>query len=183
MTQTERTTPEVNSDLQDNTAGLLSPADVRNAIASAMGGYAGLLLTVGGAPQTLVGVAQTPVKIDQYDLVSAQSIDANLDGSQADAGTGILTVGQAGIYHVGVFASFSLNQNNRLVTFQTFRNGAPGLVELERFVSNGADVGEMAATGIVPLGQGDEIDFRVSQSSGFADITFVSLGLNMHRVG
>lgn len=183
MTQTERTTPEVNSILQDNASSDISPEDVRDAIASAMGGYAGLLLTVAGAPQTLVSVAQTPVKIDQYDVVSAQSVDNNIDGSLADDGTGILTVGQAGIYFVSVFASFSLSQNNRLVTFQTFRNGAPGLVEVERFVSNGSDVGEIAASGIVPLGDGDEIDFRVSQSSGSADITFVSLGLNMHRVG
>lgn len=181
MTQTELTTPEVNAALQDNTDGDISPEDVRDAVASALGGYASMSLA--GVPAVLAAVAQTPVVITQYDTVQAQSIDVNLKGATADDVTGLLTAGVDGIYAISFYASYSLNQNNRLTAFQAFLNGVGGDPEFERFVSNGADVGEVAATGMVVLSEGDTIEIRVSQDSGSADFTFGSLGLNMHRVG
>lgn len=183
MAQTERDLATIQTSLADNVSGAITPEDVRDAVASVGGGYAGLLLTSAGAPQVLAGVAQTPLAITQYDVRSAQSADVNDDGSAADAGTGIITVNAAGLYHVDFFTSFSLNANNRTVTFRSFLNGSPGLIELERFVSTGADVGEMAASGIVPLAAGDEIEIRVSQSSGSADVSFIALGFNLFRVG
>ncbi len=181
MTQTELTTPEVNAALQDNTDGDISPADVRNAIASALGGYAAVVL--GGGPAVLSPVAQTPVVITQYDTVRAQSIDVNLKGALANAATGQLTAGVDGLYHVSFYASYSLNGNNRLASFQGFLNGIAGDPQFERFTSNGADVGEIAASGIVALSEGDTIEIRVAQDSGSVDFTFTALGLNMHRVG
>ncbi len=181
MSQTERTTTEINTALQNNVAGDISPEDMRDAIGSAMGGYASVSLA--GAPAALAAVAQTPLVITQYDTVQAQSVDENTDGAQANAGTGILTAGVAGVYAISFFASYSLNQNNRLTSFRAFLNGVGGSPEFERFVSNGADVGEIAATGIVVLAAGDTVEVRVSQDSGSADFTFSALGLNMHRVG
>ena len=42
MTQTELTIPDMNTALQDNVANAISPSDLRNVMATALGGYAGL---------------------------------------------------------------------------------------------------------------------------------------------
>ncbi len=181
MTQTERTITEINTALQDNEAGDISPEDMRDAVGSAMGGYAAVSLA--GSPAVLAAVQQTPLVITQYDTLQAQSSSENADGADADEVLGQLTAGVAGVYAISFYASYSLNQNNRLTSFQAFLNGIAGEPNFERFVSTGADVGEIAATGIVTLAQGDTVEVRVSQDSGSADFTFNSVGLNMHRVG
>lgn len=181
MTQTERTITEINTALQDNVAGDITPEDMRDAVGSAMGGYASVALA--GASAVLSAVAQIPLVITQYDTVEAQSLDENTDGAQANAGTGLLTAGVAGVYAVSFYASYSLNQNNRLASFRAFLNGIAGDPEFERFTSTGADVGGVSLTAIVPLAAGDTVEMRVSQDTTSADFTFTALGLNMHRVG
>jgi len=181
MPQTERTTPEVNAILADNEAGDISPQDMRDVVASIFGGYAGL--GFGGAASGSLGLTTTPVVITQYDSRISQSVDVNLEGSAADQSTGIITIGQAGIYQVNFFCSFDLSANNRLVTFQAFRNGSSGEPGLERFVSNGADVGEVAASGPAVLADGETVEIRVSLDTGTADMSFTSLGFSVFRVG
>jgi len=180
MSQTERTTTEVNTALQDNVAGDVTPEDIRDAVGSALGGYAGL---TGGGPAVLAGVQQTALVITQYDTIQAQSSAVNVDGADADDVLGELTAGVAGVYFLSFFASYSLDQNNRIATFQAFVNGIAGALKFDRFTSNGADVGEIAASGVVVLAADDVVDVRVSQDSGSADFTFSAVGLSMFRVG
>lgn len=183
MTQTERTLAAVQALLADNASQDISPQDLRDAIASAAGGYASLLLTITGAPATLVGVAQTPVLIAEYDLRASQSIDANIDGHSADLVTGAITVGETGIYFHSFFASFSLSINNRTIHFQPHTNNAVGLLEVDRFIGSAGDVGVIAMHAVVPYAKGDVVDMRVLIDSGTGDVTFEAIGFCMFRVG
>jgi len=181
MPQTERTTAEVNEILKDNTSKDISPQDMRDVVASIFGGYASLGFA--GAASGSLAVSTTPAVITQYDVRETQSIDVNLEGCAADQSTGIITIGQAGIYQVNFYCSFDLNQNNRLVTFQAFRNGLANEPGLERFVSNGADVGEVAASGQAVLADGETVEIRASLDTGTGNMSFTSLGFSVFRVG
>jgi len=181
MPQTERTTAEVNELLKDNTSEDISPQDMRDVVASIFGGYAGLGFA--GAASGSLAVDVTPAVITQYDEVISQSIDVNLEGCAANQSTGIITIGQAGIYQINFFCSFDLTQNNRLVSFQLFVNGGSDEPGLERFVSNGADVGEVAASGPAVLADGAVLDIRASIDTGTAGMIFSSLGFSVFRVG
>lgn len=181
--QTERTLAAVQALLADNASEDISPQDVRDAIASVAGGYASLILTISGAPVTMIGVAQTPVVIAEYDLLASQSIDANIDGHSADLVTGSITVGEAGIYFQSFFASFSLSTNNKIIHFQPHTNNAVGLLEVDRFVGSAGDVGVIAMHTVVPYAKGDVVDMRVLIDSGTADLTLEAMAFCMFRVG
>lgn len=179
---TERTTAEINALLADNTGGDISPQDIRDAFATSHGGYAGLILSIAGAPATLP-VSTSPAVITQYNIRSAQSVDTNTGGCSADPATGIITVGQTGIYKVGFFCSSSIDANNRLGRFTPHINGSVGLVDVERAFSNANDIGSISFHGIIPYTAGDQIDIRVALDTGTATMSFVSLGFHLHRIG
>jgi len=179
---TERTTAEIMALLANNQTGEISPEDIRDAFATSHGGYAGLLLSIAGAPTTLP-VSTTPAVITQYNIRSAQSVDANTGGCSADPATGIITIGQTGIYKVGFFCSSSIDANNRLGKFTPYINGSIGLVDVERAFSNANDVGSISFHGVVQYTAGDQIDMRVALNTGTATMTFVSLGFHLHRIG
>lgn len=183
MSQTERDTAALQTLLADNVARDLSAQDIRDAIASALGGYAGLALTIPSSPITKVGVAQTPLIITEYDAVTVQSADANVDGSVANATTGVVTTPADGIYQCSFYASFTSSVNNHLVHFQHFKNGSLGLIESQRFIRTGSDVGAVSMFNPFLFTAGDEHDVRIFVDAGSADITFQALGFNFFRVG
>lgn len=183
MPQTERTTAQIQSLLANNTTGDISPQDLRDAIATVLGGYASILLTVSGAPATKTGVAQTPLVITEYDLIGSQSVDANVGGASASAATGEITIGQTGLYWVSFFASFFASANNVLVHFHPFIDNAVGLVKVDRFLSTGADVGVVSMGAVVPYSEGAEVDIRIFVGAGTTDITFEAMVFSVHRVG
>jgi hypothetical protein len=183
MSQTERTTDAVMALLADNTTGNIDPEDMRDAIATSMGGYASMILNIAGSGAVKSSVSTTPVKITEYNVVTAQSITDNAGGSSADAATGVLTVGTTGCYFVSFFTSFSLDGNNKLVHFQPFINNTVGLVEVTRFIGTGSDTGLVAMNAVVPYSAGDEVDIRVLLNTGTQDVTFEALGFTIFRVG
>jgi hypothetical protein len=183
MAQTERSTATLQTLLADNVSGNISPNDIRDAIGSALGGYAGLSLTISGSPAAPLSVAQTPVKITEYDTVTAKSIDANLMGSTADAATGTITVGQTGIYHCGFYCSFSSSVNNKIVRFQHFVDNTLTEIEVQRFIRTGSDIGLVSLEGVFAFTAGEVHDVRVFIDVGTADLSFQALGFNIYRVG
>lgn len=183
MSQTERDQVIVRSLLQDNVSGDISPADIRDAIASLMG-YACLLLTPTGAPAVMNGVDTSFQLVDIFDTISAQSSDVNLLGSNADLGPDFRLVANAdGFYKIDFFASFSLSENNRLVTFRPHINDAVTLTEVDQFVGTGSDTQVVSFSAIADLDPADEIDMRVLLNTGTANMTFLAAALMMHRVG
>jgi hypothetical protein len=182
MAQTERSQSAIEALLADNTGRNISPQDARDAFASHQG-YGGIVLSVGGAPASILGVGTGYSLVDIFDVISAQSIDANLLGVQATlSSTYALQVGSAGIYRICFWASFSSSTPNKLVTFRPHINGSPGIVEVDRFVSS-SDTGVASFEGIIPYAASDSIDMRVKVDTGTADLTFLAAALNIHRVG
>ena len=183
MPEQERTIANLAALLADNVAGDISPQEVRDLMASSMGGYAGLIQTVAGGQDTLLAVGATPVLIDVYDVVSSQSIDVNLLGAQASLANSELTVGVDGFYQLSFFASFHLGSNNKTASFVAFLNGVATDLEYDVFVSNGSDIGGVGLSHVFALTAGDLIDFRVSIATPSSDVIFTACGLSMHRVG
>lgn len=183
MPEQERTIANLAALLADNVTGDISPQEVRDLMASAMGGYAGLIQTVAGGTETLVGVGATPVLIDVYDAVSSQSIDVNLVGAEASLANSQLTVGVDGFYQLSFFASFNLGSNNKTAKFIAFLNALATDLEYDVFVSNGSDLGGVGLSHVFELNAADLLDFRVSIDTPTADVIFSTCGLSMHRVG
>lgn len=183
MAQTERTYAQVLALLADQTAGGISPQDVRDAIAS-LTGYGGMVLSVAGAPAVMTGVGTGFSLVDIFDVITAQSSDVNAGGIVADiASTYDLVLTSGGIYKVSFSASFSSSSNNVLVNFRPHLNGSPGLIEVDRFLGTGSDTGVVAFNGILAYAPGDTIDIRVAVDSGTANLTFLAASFNAHRVG
>jgi hypothetical protein len=180
MSQTELSYADLVAGLPDNVAQEISPSDVRNAFATALGGYASLIQGI--SPTSMLAVLSARV-VDVFDNIVAKSIDVNSAGSDASLSTNALTVGEDGIYFVNFFASFQTGNNNRTVLFQPFVNGFnTNLKILQRF--GAVDVQTTSFFGTFPLNKDDEIDIRVSIfAGGSTDLIYQSAGFSIFRVG
>jgi hypothetical protein len=182
MMDTERTTAEVLSLLANNVTGAISPQDMRDVVASCLGGYAGLLLSIGGAP-----VAQAVTTTDQvvtvFNIASAQSSTTFANGCSANPGTGELTIGVTGFYNVHFFLSVSSDVNNKIVHLTPYINGNIGLVEVDRKFGTQNDVGVIAMSGVVPYTAGDVVDVRARVETGTANLNWEAASFYIHRVG
>lgn len=183
MAQTERDMSLVQSLLADNTAGAISPQDLRDAIAS-LQGYGCLLLAGGGGGTTINSVGTSYVLVDVFDTITTQSSTANTSGvTCALSPTYALTFGSSGVYRVGFYASFSSSGNNKLVTFREHKNGVAQPVEVDRFIATGSDTGVVSFEDIEVESAGDVIDLRVKIDTGTTNLTFLAAGITAHRVG
>ena len=181
MTQTELTTTAMNAGLPDNQGGAISPSDVRNAMATALGGYAGLIQTV--APTTMFTVDFTPLIITVWDAITAQSSTVNSAGASADLVTEKITVGEAGIYFFNFFASIRTGTNNRTVQFQPAVNNTPASLKVLQRIGTASDVQTCPFSGIFSLAKDDELDMRVSVIGGATDVLFDGASFSIFRVG
>ncbi len=182
MTQTELTTADMNTALQDNVANDISPSDLRNAMATALGGYAGLFQAVG--PTTMFLVPATPTVISVWDNLSPKSLDVNAAGSTASLATEEITIGEAGVYHVDFFASFTTGNNNKTVQFQPFVNAVGTSFKVLQRLSTGSDIQSTPFTGIFAFAKDDTIDMRVAVVVGGPDdVLFQNASFSIFRVG
>lgn len=182
MADTERTVGSIQSLLADNVSGAISPQDLRDALATTLGGYASLILTISGAP-VVQGLTTSDQVITAYDMVGAQSSTNFTGGCSANATTGVITVGQTGFYLVAFFTSSRVDANNKIVHFTPYINNSIGLVEVDRKFGTSNDVGVVAMNAIVPYTAGDDVDVRARVESTTTNITYEALAFHMHRVG
>lgn len=183
MADTERTTAALQALLADNTSGAIGPQDLRDLLASCLGGYAGLLLSIAGSPAAPLTLTTMDQVLTQYNAVSAQSSDLFTGGCSADAGTGKITIGQTGLYHVGFFASCRVSTNNKIVHFTPYIDNVIGLVEVDRKFGTSGDVGVVSMHAVVPYTGGAVVDVRARDEAATTDITFESMAFHVHRVG
>lgn len=181
MTQTELTIAAMNTALQDNQAQAISPSDVRNAMATALGGYAGLIQTV--APTTMLAVTSTPTIIDVWDAITAQSSSVNSAGASASITTEKITVGEDGVYFFNFFASVRTGANNRTLVFQPFVNAVLQSLKVSQRIGTASDVQTCPFSGVFALLKDDEIDMRVSVIGGTTDVLFDGASFSIFRVG
>lgn len=181
MAQTEKAWAVIEALLADNTSGDISPQDLRDALASAMG-YGGISLSTGAAGATQAGVSGTPAVVDVFDT-KIESVDVNTAGVAADiVSTYSLTPGSTGIYMVSFWSSFSSSSVSRTVTFQMFRDGALDEINIDRYIS-ASDTGVVAASCITSITAGEVLDMRASVSTATTTLTYEGLAFNVHRVG
>lgn len=183
MSQTERTIAQVQSILANNATKDISPEDIRDALATALGGYAGLLLTIAASPVIKATLSTIPLIISEYNLVTAQSVDENINGTGANVGTGIITTNQSGIYRLGFHASYSLDTSNKEVSFQLFKNAAVDQVGIKQFILTTPRKALVCFETIVLANAGDDWDIRTFIDSGSVDMEFTSLAFTCHRIG
>ncbi len=181
MTQTELSIAAMNLALQDNQSKDISPSDLRNAMATTLGGYAGLIQTV--APATMFTVDFTPLIITIWNAITVQSSDVNAAGASADLLTEKITVGEDGIYHIDFFASIRTGSNNRTVQFQPAVNNTPSSLKVLQRIGTASDVQTCPFSGIFALLKDDELDMRVSVIGGVTDVLFDGAGFSIFRVG
>ena len=182
MAQTERTYASIETLLADNVIGAINPQDLRDAIAS-LTGYGGLLLSTSGAGATMNTVGTTPVLIDVFDTITAQSASVNTAGIAAQlSATYSLTIGATGIYMVSFWASLSSSAIPRTLTFQLFRGGVVDIINLERYVS-ASDTGAVAFSQACSLTAADVLDMRVFGNTGTTNLTFRGAGFSVNRAG
>jgi hypothetical protein len=182
MSQTERDFATINSLLGNNTTGEISPQDIRDAFAS-LQGYGCMILSAGGSG-SITGVGTSYSLVDIYDTISAKSIDVNSAGVNAELAPNFqITINATGFYRVAFYASFSSTANNKLITFREFKNGSPGIVEVDRWIGTGSDTGVVSFEDIESESVGDVIDMRVKIDSGTTDLTFLAAAMTVHRVG
>jgi hypothetical protein len=183
MAETERTLSDLQSILATNTSGDISPTDVRDLLASSLGGYASMILSIAGSPSAAMGLTTTDQVVTEYNLVTAQSVDNFTGGCSASAVTGEITIGVTGLYHVAFWSSCRVDDNNKVVHFTPYINGSIGLVEVDRKFGTGGDVGSIAMSAIVPYTGGVTVDVRARVESGTTNITYEALGFYVKRVG
>lgn len=182
MPGTERTLPVLRALLADNGGGDIDPVDIRDVVASCLGGYAGLILTTAAAPvPQAINVADAV--ITAYDVVTAESIDEFVNGCNADEVAGTITVGTTGFYEFHYFMSATLSNNNRELTFTPYVDNVAASIEVSRFFTTGSDIGHMSMSGIVLLTAGQVLDMRVNTTTGATTISYDSMSFHIKRVG
>jgi len=181
MAQTELSYTDLVAGLPDNVAQEISPSDVRNAFATALGGYASIVQFVG--PSTMFTVLGAVI-VNVFDSIVAKSEDVNSAGASASLATNALTVGEDGVYFVNFFASFEASSNNRTVQFQPFVNGILTSLKVLERIGTASDVTTVPFFGTFVLSKDDSIDMRVSITAGGAsDLIFTTAGFSIFRVG
>lgn len=182
MSQTELSYTDLVAGLPDNVAQEISPSDVRNAFATALGGYASMVQTVG--PTSMLAVTSTPTIINVFDATVVQSNDVNSAGATVSLATEEITVGEDGIYFINFFASFEMGSNNRTVQFQPFVNGGGTSIKVLQRIGSASDVQTTPFFGTFVLSKDDAIDIRVAVIvGGTSDIFFEAAGFSVFRVG
>ena len=182
MAQTEKSQTAIRSLLADNEAGNISPEDLRDALASAMG-YAGLVLSASGGPVTMTDISTTYGVIDIFDTITAESSDVNTNGSEVVLSTDYaITVKSSGVYKVSFWASFGVTGGGETISVALYANGSPTILEVERDVAT-STYGVISFDGIMALAADDIIDARIKIATGTDDVNFKSAGLSLFRVG
>ena len=156
MTDTARSLSALQALLADNTAGDISPQDLRDVLVSALGGYGGLHVTAGA---TLQACTATPVLLTQWTGVFAsdQMTPAHAtDGVTATvAMTARASVSLAFTSSAAVAVTFEIRKNAVLVT---------GAKSTSTVVTTGETMGAHIEA-VVSLAASDVLTVYVSSAS------------------
>lgn len=161
MAETERTYAAIIALLADNTSGDISPEDVRDAIASCMGGYGGLKTDSAQAMTAVIGTS--PIKMTTWnDDLPSEGINVISDNANND-----IDVTLAGDYEVHFWCSTSSATSGVSYAFQLYVDGV-AVDELRTTESaSSSDLDSPPAfSGIITLSGGETLDVRVFCSSG-----------------
>jgi hypothetical protein len=157
MADTRRTLAAILALLADNTAGDISPQDLRDFVISAMGEYASIYVSGGVTAQTVSG---TPAKMTGF---AANGISA---GATPDHTNDQITIGTAGDYQIDFQLGSFTGTNGSTVTLNIYVNGATSSIPpIVRALSNPAAAGSGVTGGQLTLAASDVVTVYVSSTS------------------
>jgi len=175
MAQTIKTRAALIAQLADNTAGAISPEDLRDFLVSIMGVYGSIYTVAGSTTQALT--AATPVQLQEW------SGDGPAVGVTPGFATDKVTVDEAGTYEIDFDVSFE-GITNAVQEFTLYVNGSPASPahSCRRKTSN-ADVGNAGFNCHLTLAAADILSIWVESTLGApSDITVVEAHLIAHRM-
>lgn len=160
MAETQRDYATLLANLPDNTVGLISPEDVRDAVASALGGYGGLY----SASATSVNLASVGA-VAQLPFLAEFADDGSV--VQGDSATNQIDISLAGDYEFHFNSTPSLaTTGSHIYTATLYKNGVATNF-LQRATAAGATTLDWSLnlSGIVTAAASDAFDIRFSYSN------------------
>ena len=171
MADVARTRAALLALLADNTAGDISPQDIRDFLVSVFGTWSAIYVADGSTPQA--GVTTTPVKLTGFTVNVA-----GLGGMTPDFTDNSIQVNLDGAYLVLAQISFSGSVNQGFEIHVNI-DGVETPFGVHRKIGTGGDVG--SATIIAPLtglSSGEKIELYINTDpSGTAQLTIVDAQL------
>ena len=178
MADTQRSIADVLALLADNSAGAISPQDLRDAIVTQHAAHG--MLTVAAAASALVTLADTVTYVEAAAPVwtlAASPLSTNFDES---GGNGRLTyIGAPTItVHIAVHVSISSVSNNRVLHLRVGLNGTTDATsEIVRKTGTGGDIGAGTLGLLVSMATGDYISLFVLNETSADDVTIEAASL------
>lgn len=170
MAETERTFAELQALLADNDAKDISPRDLRDAVVSALGGYAAISVEGNATPQSIIA---TPAKADCFDT------NGPYLGAAPDQSDDKITVGVAGVYLAVLTLDLTADTGAVLDAELYVADAASGLAAR---VAAGSDSAAASIAGLLSLSASEEVDVRLSCSPS-AGVTVRNASLSIKRIG
>ena len=174
---------QVDTDLPDNAGGLISPADVRNAIknliASAASHIGGLHIST--VIETGIASAGTFVKAAGTTLAFSGNNQFSMPTSNRLQYTGNLS---NRVFVINASLSITAAMNNQLIHLMLVKNGnvadAESITTIQEITHGiGAEIDSHTLTGHFTLSPNDFIELFVSNESGTANITVKRLNVTI----
>lgn len=175
MADTERTWAQLQSLLADNSTQLISAQDLRDAIVSALGGYASLYVAGGSTAQGTL--TATPVKLTCF------AANGEYRGATPDHTDDSITVGVTGLYLATLTAAFTGTAATTFVLGAAIAGVAATHVR-GRAVP-GTSTATVACSGILAVTAGQKVSAVVSivEAPAGQTITVVDASLAIKRIG
>lgn len=166
MTDTQRSLADLQAILPDNTSKAISAQNIRDFLASALGGYGGLYVDPAASAAT---VDSTPAKYAGWSAAFPAS------GTTPTAGaTATITVGVAAKYRVDVSLDF-LGSAGQTFVFQLYKNGTKvDGAKATRTTASGTDVTSVAFSALVDCSASDALTVYASAGIDAQSVTVKS---------
>jgi hypothetical protein len=177
MADTERTLAALQAMFADNTAGNISPQDIRDMLVSVLGGYGEI--SDAGSTSISGTIGTSPSKLEVFDT------DGPADGSNVtpNQANDRIDVAVAGVYEVHCTMESSSATDLEVFTFEVFDDGVATGIR-HSIASSGGDLKESVQLhGLLDIGASSQIDVRVNTISAGRSLTVSSPRLWLKRVG
>jgi hypothetical protein len=175
MADTQRTLTALMTLLADNTAGAISPQDVRDLVATVRARAAQISVPLAAAAAITISdtTSYFECTAPTWSLGPADSFD------QSDGNGRLTYIGTVAVMlHLACTVSFSSASNNQQLHLRLAKNGTTDATsEVVRKVGTGADVGSAALHLIVSVAANDHISLWVRNATSAANITIQAANL------
>ena len=173
MADTSRTLSALQTLLADNTAGAISPQDLRDMLLSLSSGY-GMIYVQGGS--TAQGsLSGTPAKLTAFagNGVSSDTTPDHTDDS--------IAIGTAGKYLCSFHCSFT-GTGSSTFQFRIAIDGVESVIGFERAFPAAPNYGSASCAGVLSLAAAEKVTVYVSSDDGGTSVTVSDAQLTVSRI-